>query len=289
MQAFKNCPASKGFTLVELIVVIVILGIVSVGVSSILKSGTQAYLDVSQREQLLRDGSFVIERLNREIASAVPNSVRVSGNATAHCLELVPIKWSTFYLNLPVPPSSATQVDIVKMVDEAGNLFVPTSASDIGIVYPTRSADIYNDSNNRRHTLTSCVDDGDGNCATDDDSDGVLQLTFDGTFAQPSPAKRLYLADSSVSYCVRNNAVYRHQAQIASTQTIYTGGGVLMAQKVANVLASSPLLNTAGTQNPFRVVDSSLRRNAYVQIQLMFARDDELMPFSQEVHIPNVP
>lgn len=114
-----------GFTLVELVVVLVVLAIVSVGMARFIRSSTQIFIDASEREQLLREGSFAVERINREISAAVPNSVRLTGNASVHCLQFVPIRWSSFYLTLPLTPSSDREIDIIEMQDLAGNVFSP--------------------------------------------------------------------------------------------------------------------------------------------------------------------
>lgn len=280
---------NRGFTLIELVMVVVVLAIVSVGITRFIRSSTQIFIDTSERERLLREGSFAVERINREISDAVPNSVRLTGNAGVHCLEFVPIKWSTFYLSLPMTPSSDREMDIFEMQDIDGNVFTPNSGSDYALVYPTSSDDVYSNTSDRRRLINSCSDDGDGDCTTDDDADGVVQLTLNGAFSQASPAKRMYVASSAVNYCVRNNAIYRHESTISSTQTTFTSGGVLMAENLANALSTDPNFAGVNSQNPFRVVDASLRRNAYTQTQFIFARDGEYMTFTQEIHVPNVP
>ena len=83
---------SNGFTLVELVTVIIVLGIVSVGISGFIRTGLDIYSDVTEREQLLGDSRFVVERLNRELRMAVPHSVRVGNNASndVQSIEILP-------------------------------------------------------------------------------------------------------------------------------------------------------------------------------------------------------
>jgi MSHA biogenesis protein MshO len=285
----SNFKHKRGFTLIELVMVLVVLAIVSVGITRFIRSSTQIFIDTSERERLLREGSFAVERINREISDAVPNSIRLTGNAGVHCLQFVPIKWSTFYLTLPLTPSLDREMDVFEMQDIDGNVFTPSNNSDYALVYPTSADDVYSNTSNKRHLITACSDDGDGNCATDDDADGVVQLTLNGAFSQASPAKRMYIANSAVNYCVRNSAIYRHESSISATQPMFITGGVLMAENLANVLSIDPNLAGANNQNPFRVVDASLRRNAYTQTQFIFTRESEYMTFTQEIHVPNVP
>ena len=117
----------------------------------------------------------------------------------------------------------------------------------------------------------------------------IQQVRMMSIQTQASPAKRMYIASSAVNYCVRNNAIYRHESTISPTQTTFTSGGVLMAENLANALSADPNSAGANSQNPFRVIDASLRRNAYTQTQFIFARDGEYMTFTQEIHVPNVP
>jgi MSHA biogenesis protein MshO len=283
----------SGFTLIELVMVIVILGLVSVGISRFIGASTQIFIDTSEREKLLRDGSFAVERMHREISKAVPNSVRLIGNATAHCLQFVPIKWSAFYLSLPLAPTSDREADMIEMLDIQGNVFSPTINSDFAIVYPTQPDDVYASASVQRNLVTACSDHlGSPNCTANDDPDNVVQLTLNGAYGQQSPAKRMYIADQAVSYCVRGTtekAIYRHVSSITATQPRFDNGGVLMAENLANILSNDP--NSAGTnsQNPFRIVDANLRRNAYTQTQLIFTRASESITFTQEIHVPNVP
>ena len=60
-----NVIKAKGFTLIEFIVAMVLLGILAVGVSSFLQFGGQMYADASARDQILSSARFAIERLNR--------------------------------------------------------------------------------------------------------------------------------------------------------------------------------------------------------------------------------
>lgn len=287
VQKPKIVPVQQeaGFTLIELIAVIVVLGIVSVTISGIVRSVVSSVTTVNERESLVREGSFLMERITRELANAVPNSARIAGNTNAHCLEFVPMKWSALYLSLPLENTSSVTANTTELRDIQNNIFVP-STSDLAIVFPTNPQDVYDTSLGKQRSVLACSDDGDGNCATLDDSDGVIQISFDDGFAATSPSRRMYFTDSSVSYCVRDNSVYRHQSSINTSQTIFTSGGDLMAQNIVNQLGNSP---SNGEQNPFRSMTASLQRNAATKILLILGREEERVTFLQEVQIPNVP
>lgn len=284
----SNLSRQHGLTLVELVLVIVVLGVVSISLSGITKSGVDLFVTQKDRETMLRSASYAIERMVREVSNAVPNSLRVDGNTSVHCLEFVPIDWSTYYLDLPLLPSTDETLTVVKTFDIDENIFVPTNNTHYAVVYPTQSAHVFNQNLNRRRLISACSDTNDGDCATDATADPIAELTVAGAFAQSSPSRRVYLSKQSVSFCVRGQALYRHTDTINSNQTLYTSGGTLMAKGVVNTLANDPV-NNAGSEDPFQVVASDLRRNSFVQMRLTFSENDESLGVSQEVHIANTP
>ncbi len=104
MALFLQYKKQSGFTLIELVTVIVILGILSVGISSFLKFGAQIFVDATDRDKILSSARFAIERLNRELRGAVPNSARILVNNGNHCIEFTPIAHSFVYIDIPVSP-----------------------------------------------------------------------------------------------------------------------------------------------------------------------------------------
>ena len=282
-----NLPAAhRGFTLMELVIVIVILGIVSGIVGNIVSTGAKIYVDATERDQLLSESRFVVERLNRELRMAVPNSARVTGDANIQCLEFVQAEWVTFYTNLPTVPSTSKSARVVEIGDITRNFTLDTS-TDFAIVYPTDSTDIYDLTENKRKKIDACIDTGtDTSCNTNDDPNHLATLTVNGAFADESTASRLYIARKAVSYCVQNNSIYRYVDTLNTGQVTYdidtNTDGSLMAENLVNDLSGASEL-------PFRVSNATLRRNSLVQILLAFEHNDEIVNFSNEVHIPNVP
>lgn len=285
-----NCRKSTGFTLIEMITTLVILVIVSLGITGFIRSSVQIFADVTEREQLLGDSRFLMERMAREIRDAVPNSVRVRGNANVHCLQFVPIDYSTFYIDAPILPSTDTELTVVAMGDIDGNAYVPTPFVTIAFLYPTRNDDVYNTGQNRRSGVSACSDDGaDSSCSTLDDPDNITNISVSGAFAAESPADRVFFASVAHHYCVRENSVYFHRSDINLNQPLFSSGGVLMAENVVNDLSTNPAVQAAGSDDPFRLFDASLLSNAFVQLRFRFNRNDEVINYNHEVHIANVP
>ena len=81
-----------GFTLVEMIMVMVITGILGGMVAVFLKAPIQQYQDVARRAELTDITDIALYRLTGDISTAVPNSVRVAGCGTTPCVEFLPTK-----------------------------------------------------------------------------------------------------------------------------------------------------------------------------------------------------
>ena len=83
----KRFPKQRGFSLVELIIVMVLIGAIGGIIAMQIKPTVQGYLAVGKRAGLTDQADSALRRIVTEVRSAVPNSLRL-GNA--QCLELVP-------------------------------------------------------------------------------------------------------------------------------------------------------------------------------------------------------
>jgi len=77
-----------GFTLIELVIVIVITGIISGITMVFLKTPVDQYIDITRRATMTDIADTALQRMTRDMRTAVPNSVRLSGNY----LEFLPTK-----------------------------------------------------------------------------------------------------------------------------------------------------------------------------------------------------
>ena len=74
-----NCPdnCSRGFSLIELIVVILLITVVAGAISQVLRRPLQGFVDLSDRAELVDTAELSLRRMSREIRLALPNSVRL--------------------------------------------------------------------------------------------------------------------------------------------------------------------------------------------------------------------
>lgn len=82
--------AQSGFTLVEMIMVIVIAGILGSMVAVFLRAPVQQYLDTGRRADLTDIADLALRRMANDIRIAVPSSVRPTGTTTY--IEFLPAK-----------------------------------------------------------------------------------------------------------------------------------------------------------------------------------------------------
>jgi len=266
---------STGFTLIELILVIVVLGIVSTVTLSYLGLGARMYADAADREELLTSSRFVVERLTRELRNVVPNSVRILNNG--YCIEFAPMLAAGRY-------DSSLSSDSATLYSPAGwdklvNTIAASSVQNYMTVYPTDAdADIYN-----KGKIAAF-----GSGVSFDHTTGSSTITVN--FGSPvnsltSASQRMYFLSAPVVYCVDGDSVFRFQrSEIVPSMDMSTlTNGVQMASKINSGFYTSVA--------PFKYQESVvLTRNSVVQIYLAFKSDlNDTLVFNQEIHIPNVP
>lgn len=263
----------RGFTLIELITSIVLLSILAISVTSFIGFAARMFVDVSEREQLLGQSRFAIERLSRELRSAVPNSVRIASSGTVQCLEFTPFVLSGLYLQAPISPDASAELELASA---AG--FDAVQGNERLVLYPRDAADIYDASRAQNAAL-------EGITAGASPALAVANLTGIHSFPQHSPERRFYLLAAPISYCVQGSQLWRYSGYDFSASQLAPaamGTGVLMAEG----------LNTAvlPAGQVFRYDAPVLSRNAVVHIVLNFGSTltDDLF-FNHEVHLPNVP
>ena len=268
----------SGFTLLELVIVIIILGVMSVGIAGFIKLTTQTYLNVTERDELLANSRFVVERLNREIRNAVPNSIRVKNINAMHCIEFVPIIASSTYIDIPVAPElPRTTISAIPFNDQNGNPYRCNGCNDKVIVYPLLPTEVYDDYNDLTGKVFNV-----GNFSSAALNQWTIPISNGSVvFNDDSPTERFYVANNQISYCLFGNRIYRYDNAIGGIQgTPPDANNSLMAEYLATLDASNL---------PFTVIPATLTRNAMVQVNLHFTRDNEDYVFNHDIHINNIP
>ena len=101
MISLRSPATTRGFTLIEAIMVIVITGILAGIVAVFITKPVQGYVDSARRAEMTDAADIALRRLVREVRLAVPNSLRVDCASAAgwFYLEFVPTKDGGRYRN----------------------------------------------------------------------------------------------------------------------------------------------------------------------------------------------
>ena len=255
----------KGFTLIELVIVIVLMSIVSLAGVEVIRQSSDSYLAMNNRQTIGNSARLSVERLSREIRAALPGSVRIN----SQCVEHIPILVAGRYFSLPVD-SGDTEMQVVPVAAELQGITGPVAVYSVG-------ANPYDVSNG--------ILSPDATFGVPDVSN-VSDLSWSGSHSFPfrSPTNRFYMVGQPVSFCVVGDNLFRYSAY----------GYEPSQPEVADLPAALPdrallVQGVEGSVLPFQVADPGLTRNAMVEINLQFGIDGEFIAVTHEAQLRNVP
>ena len=262
-----------GYTLIELIMVIVLLSIVATVSVRFVALSTRGALDTSARQLRALQSVVISEQLTRELREAFPLSVRSTGS----CIEWLPLEAGTNYLNL----TTSAEVDQIEIAEFAQP--PDPDESELRAVvygYGTSVDDIY---------TATAADPGpvSGTISTIDNTASSATITLAGShrFNTNSPARRLFVVGEPVSVC-------QSQSQNGRFLYRYSGYEPAAIQPDPPSSVTPEVLAASVTGNvDFRFLPATLQRAAVVQFtfDLESADGNETTTVSQEVQIRNVP
>lgn len=264
----------RGFTLVEVIVVIVITGILLGIVGMFGRRQIDAYMDVSNRAELSDAADSALRRIGRDLQSALPNSVRQSGNF----LEFVPIHDAGRYRADVGGSAGDDPLDFGSSTDNSFDVLGPTvtiTAGDQLVIFNLGQpgSDVY--AGTSRRAATAGV--------------GLSKVTFApaGTqFPLASPQSRFQIVGGPVTYECSPNALNPELGTII----MRLGYGYLAAQPVVfGVGAQSAVLVSDVAACSFTYTPAVLQRNGLVVLRLTLTRNNESVELLHQIDVLNTP
>ncbi len=267
----------RGFTLVELVLVVVLLGVIGGMVAVFMRAPVDAYFDTARRAALTDVADTALRRMARDIRKALPNSVR---NPNANCIEFIPTRTGGRYRAEDLTPGDGTALT-----------FGPPPDRDFNML--GRNSDLPADQQIRTDDLVAVYNLGiPGADAYAGNNTGVVRTVVDGVetaislrnpvnFPLSSPGYRFHVIpgnETVVSYVCSGGRLYRQSGYNYNTSCPAPTAGA------TPVIA----LNVAACN--FVYSGSDLQRNALVQMSLQLTdAANESVSLYHAVHVDNTP
>lgn len=284
-----------GFSLIELIVVIVLLGVLATGAGMLILRPIEAYDAQQRRQQLVDQGEMALRQIARDVRQALPNSLRVptAGSFTNLAVEMV------------------NTVDGARYRDEFGGIYVTDENFRLDFISADTSFNLLGGLNNpaafdpANRIVIYNTSDSIYAEALELDNEGIItnsstvigfstlnpgpnredQITMTPgfRFTQQSPGQRLFFVNGAISYVcdLAGGRILRYSGygfvnpQPTPTAPPLTG----VAETVITQLSACSMTYTAGTT----------QRGGLLSLNIAIANAGEVINLFHQVHVNNVP
>ncbi len=266
----------SAFTMIELVIVIVLLGLLSISFSKILSSSVSNYIDAKDRNHHSQLAKWAIEVISRSVREALPQSIRSNNVGVQHCVEFMEILNATSYFNFP-------ETGIIGSFNIVTFDLVFQAGQSVAIM-PIDAPSVYagNGINGVVSPVTSIAASG--------LNQSLITLTVATDFTQRSPQNRVYILTTPTSYCLNDS-----NGQL----TRFTNYGIQTNQSFPPAGGTSELISEDFWANGtvFDYQTGTLQRSGLLQIDFLIqdrvryssGGSEEAFQVFHEVHIRNVP
>jgi len=268
----------RGFTLVELVVTIVIIGILSSLGGMFITRPIESYIDLERRTELVDQAESALRRMQRDIRASLPNSVRIFDGGTG--IEFLHVVDGGRYRRSVDGNDGSGDILDFTLADSGFDVlgilshFVEIYDGDMVVVYNLSNIGDYNayKKDNVNYIKIDVT-------ATSSTEQLVKFKTAPIRFPLSSSYQRFFIVDEAVSYKVVGTELRRYSGyNIDNTPGPDSGGSDDLVAKYLVV-----------TDSLFTYNSSTAIRSGLVTIQLALENDGERITLLHQVHVDNAP
>lgn len=273
MKKLRRTPEiltrSAGFTLAELIIVIVLLGIVGVVGADFISQSFKGFIATDTRTEIYEEGTAVLMRMERELRNTIPNAVNVEPGGAA-------IKFGLIDETAMTCPGGTDPEDCVFGQYTDKKTAGKKSIKDRTHYLPVGSiVSIYN----RNWTDFSATDPNARRLyKVVDVTASSNKMKFFRSIIAASPNNRFYAVDKAVRYSLDSQTLQRAVFEITGSNylsPISFPTGIPLAEGITSLV--------------FDFQPGTLTSNAMVSIRFTITKNNETVRFHTEVQIRNAP
>jgi MSHA biogenesis protein MshO len=271
----------KGFTLIELVMVIIITGLIAAALMTFLVPALKSYFDTRRRGDLTDMADTALRRMAQDIRSAVPNSIRTTDPT---CFQLVPTLTGGRYRlaedvlsggnSRALDTSTATTAPF----DVLSRMRTLPSAGDWVVIDNQNGDDVYASTGGNRGQIASVqTPPGPGGTAV-----GQHRITLAGAPQFPTGyvgGRFIVVADNeqTVTYTCNGDKLYRVVADFGPAACTAPTGSPIVASDVS------------GCTFNYTPSQGATQQSGFIELQLTLAREGDSITLAHGVHVENVP